>query len=64
MKIAKVTIEIPLPDEATQKDAETLAKLIARVALTKQPYDGATPGNIFFTNKVFGTVTKVKLHDA
>lgn len=37
MKTLKVTLDIPLPDEATVRDAEGLVELISRRALTGDP---------------------------
>jgi hypothetical protein len=58
MKTVTITIEVPLPDEGTQEDAESLAKHIERVALTTNPM----PAGMSLTPRVYGKVVKVELH--
>jgi hypothetical protein len=59
MKTVTITIEVPLPDEGTQEDAETLAKIVERLALTTNP----SPPGMYLTSRVYGKVVKVKLHN-
>lgn len=55
VKTVEIVIEVPLPDEGTQKDAEVLAKYIEQTALTTNP----TFGTFLGTPKVFGKVIEV-----
>ena len=61
MKTGKITIEVPLPDEAELKDAVVLADWIKQLALTSNPTKALPwPGGLSNV-KVFGVVTSVKL---
>jgi hypothetical protein len=57
MKLLRITMELPMPEEATQEDADALARLIGSRCLTQRPV--APPS--LFEARAFGKVTKVKL---
>jgi hypothetical protein len=61
MKTVLITIEVPLPDEGTQDDADALAKYITKVALTDNPSLPIMANQILGPAKVYGIVTKVKI---
>ncbi len=61
MKTIRITIEVPLPDEGTQEDAEKLAEIIERTALTSNPAVTSQIVSMLGSVKVFGTVTNVSI---
>lgn len=66
MKTVRIVIEVPLPDEGTQEDAESLANYIARLALTTNPPPptlGIASSLGVGLPKVFGRIIKVKIKD-